>query len=169
MTKQTNKTNQDTIKPDDSSNIDPSIDNIQEPVKIKLEGKILSLCSNSTVWRSSTGRIDLSRFSGIISAHIPDDITEFETVEIIRGLDANRIEITEKITDASPITINTVDLSLLHSVNNFLDEKKITIFEQNVKRTASRSFLSICLSTEENDRNREAYKTIIKDKLNSIS
>lgn len=167
------------VKPEDATT-DEKINDVtsqppQEPVKenpadIKnLAGKIVELGSGATIWRSNSGNIELNMFTGKVSATVPKNLTEFELGEISRGLQYGRLKIAEKMTTKEPINTRAINMDTLHSINIFLDEKKISAFEQNVKRTSSATFLSLCLSVEEDDRNRPEYKKIIAERLKILS
>ena len=145
------------------------IGNVEIVEEIKLDGKILGIGVNATIWKSSSSRIELNRFAGMIAVKLPSDLTPSETMEIRRGIEVGRVELADEVKSIEPVNPSYNDLSNLHSVNIFLDEKKLTVFESNVRKTPSQSFLSLCLSTEESDRNRDEYKTILKEKLNTLS
>jgi len=145
------------------------IDTNTTPKEVKLDGKFLGIGQTATIWKTSSGRIELNRFTGALAIKLPSDITDMEKTEILRGIEVGRVELVDSVVSTEPINPSYNDLSSLHSVNIFLDEKKIGLFESNVKKTGSRSFLSLCLSTEESDRNRDEYKSILKEKLNTLS
>lgn len=144
----------------------------QEEDPRKLVGKIVELGYGVTIWRSSSASgsgIELNAFTGKVTAKIPKGMTDFYLAEISRGIKYGRLRITEEERQTSPVTTREGSMDTIHSVNIFLDEKKLSVFEQNVKRTASVSFLSTCLSVEEGDRNRPEYKKILLDKLKVMS
>jgi len=120
-------------------------------------------------WRLPSGKIELNSFTGIISAPIPDGLTQDEKEVVATALNYRRIKVVDKIEKAEPATYQEDLLSpRMIQARRITDEKDPAKFKEWVSKQFKADVLEACIAAEQEGLNRKEYITILMSKLSAL-
>lgn len=134
-----------------------------------LKGLSVSLQDEQAYWRLESGKIELNRLTGEVSAQIPQDLSEYDKACVVAGLNRRRIIPAEKVEKERP---GVRDISSMMTVRHIearriLDEKDED-FNRIMEKVHGSSLLDAMLEVETNEGGREERIKRIRKQLSIV-
>ena len=132
-------------------------------------GRIIKLGPNAAVWRSESKAIELSLFTGNITAVITAEVPVIDREQIISGLRAGTIVYALTEEKVKPSTLMYDDSTDAMKARMFLDNPNADAFKKELATIKSREFLEKCIRVYEAEYRTTPRLQMLKAHLEQIS
>lgn len=132
-------------------------------------GRIIRLGPNAAMWRSENKTIELSLFTGKITALVTTDVTLIEREQILSGLRAGTIVYSNKEETIKPSRTLFDDSTDAIKARLFLDNPNAEAFKKELSTIRSRTFLERCIEVYETEYRSTPRLKDLKEQLEKIS
>lgn len=148
------------------STVNPADKNLEN-----IRGTIVGLASNEIYWKPESGEdnLELNRMKGIVSTKVPNEISDFAAMCVIRGVRSGRLIILESEVKADPVqpVTTSVQSDEIVTARRLLDEKDTDVFEELLERQPLR-VVEACKTLEKSEGGRDKFLDIISNRLKNI-
>lgn len=132
-------------------------------------GRIIKLGPNAAVWRSESKAIELSLFTGNITAVVTAEIPLADREQIVSGLRAGTIVYALSEEKVKPSTLMYDDSTDAMKARMFLDNPNADAFKKELSTIKSREFLEKCIRVYEAEYRTTPRLQMLKAHLEQIS
>ena len=133
-------------------------------------GIAISLAGETPFWRLESGAVELNAFTGKVSAVVPKDMSDFDKMTVVAGLNYGRIAITDKVRDEKPAVRDTAKMMEPMAIESrkILD-LKVSEIQEALQRVHSVELCETCLIIEKTEYGREGVQKLINSRLKELA
>lgn len=132
-------------------------------------GLAITLAEGQSFWKLESGSIELNGFTGKVSARVGNDLSDYDKLSVVVGLNRGRIVVADEVKNAKPGVRDPFKYSdgWYIQARRFLDEK-IDAFTDIIQNLGSVRQLKACLEIERLENDRKDYLKVINKRLTEL-